>query len=107
MIDRALIDNVYDELGKAYKAAHDAETEVTNAKRAYEQRKTQLLVAGVEGKNKKQRDAALEEGLINESRTLMMREESLAYAKLMLKLADLERSRLRMIVENEGNQVKP
>ena len=103
MIDRALIDNVYDELGEAHKAAHEAETKVTDAKRAYEQRKTQLLVAGVEGKNKEQRDAALEEGLINESRTLMLREESLAYAKLMLKLADLERSRLRMIIENEGN----
>ena len=103
MIDQTIIDNAYDELYDATANYGQAVTQLTAAKRAYESRKAELISAGVEGKNADQRDAALALAMLNESQAVMQAEDAERHAKLMLSLADLERSRLRMIIQNEGN----
>lgn len=103
MIDQTIIDNTYDELYDATLSYGQAVTQLTAAKRAYEARRAELLDAGVDGKNVDQRNAALVLALAPESQAVMQAEDDGRHAKLMLTLADLERSRLRMIIENEAN----
>ena len=96
------IEFAYDDLMKAVSNHGQAVTELIEAKRAYESRKAELISAGVEGKNADQRDAALALAMLKESQAVMIAEDAERQAKLMYTLADLERSKLRMIIQNEG-----
>ena len=102
MIERALIDNVYDALAESTINSADKSAASAAAKGIHEVRKAILLAEGVDGKNAEQRSAVLEQMLLPERTTVDHAAHEERKAKLALELAHLERSRLRMIVDNEA-----